>query len=253
MSAIKLHMLKPSVNNMSGARVRARGQARFHRGRRLRQDPQRKVLGQEPGASDADDRGRRPAQGRDVGELRDHAVSLQQASISSSFYPKRRRRARWSTARCSISSARSIPMSRARPIRRWASRNMPARSARATPTRAAKAAAQKAAAEAIAEPLDVFHKFYMDGKPFIGGDHPSIADIRLAATLEFLAVIDYPLPGLGEGLHGGDREGARRRLCRAGGRRARLHRLREVAEEIAPDRHSGGAPAAVATRVLDCG
>ena len=34
----------------------------------------------------------------------------------------------------------------------------------------------------------------MDGKAFIGGAHPSIADIRLAATLEFLAVIDYPLP-----------------------------------------------------------
>lgn len=57
-----------------------------------------------------------------------------------------------------------------------------------------KDAASKAAADAIAEPLDVFHKFYMDGKPFIGGDRPSIADIRLAATLEFLAVIDYPLP-----------------------------------------------------------
>jgi glutathione S-transferase len=57
-----------------------------------------------------------------------------------------------------------------------------------------KAAAQKAAHDAIAEPLDVFHKFYMDGKPFIGGAKPSIADIRLAATLEFLAVVDYPLP-----------------------------------------------------------
>ena len=32
------------------------------------------------------------------------------------------------------------------------------------------------------------------GYPFIGGARPSIADIRLAATLEFLAVIDYPLP-----------------------------------------------------------
>ncbi len=58
----------------------------------------------------------------------------------------------------------------------------------------AKKEAAKAAADAIAEPLDVFHKFYMGGKPFIGGDHPSIADIRLAATLEFLHVIDYPLP-----------------------------------------------------------
>ena len=32
-------------------------------------------------------------------------------------------------------------------------------------------------------------------KPFIGGTSPSIADIRLAASLEFLAVIDYKLPG----------------------------------------------------------
>jgi glutathione S-transferase len=58
----------------------------------------------------------------------------------------------------------------------------------------AKEGAQKAAMAAIAEPLDVLHKFYMGGKPFIGGADPSIADIRLAATLEFLAVIDYPLP-----------------------------------------------------------
>ena len=60
---------------------------------------------------------------------------------------------------------------------------------------AAKDAAQKSAIDALAEPLDVFHKFYMDGKPFIGGATPSIADMRLAATLEFLAVVDYPLPG----------------------------------------------------------
>jgi glutathione S-transferase len=59
---------------------------------------------------------------------------------------------------------------------------------------ATKGAAQKAATAALAEPLEVFHKFYMSGKPFIGGAGPSIADIRLAATLEFLAVIDYPLP-----------------------------------------------------------
>jgi glutathione S-transferase len=60
---------------------------------------------------------------------------------------------------------------------------------------AEKEAARQAAEAALAEPLDVFHKFYMDGKPFIGGDQPSIADIRLASTLEFLAVIDYSLPG----------------------------------------------------------
>ena len=60
---------------------------------------------------------------------------------------------------------------------------------------AAKTAAAKAAQAALAEPLEVFHTFYMDGKPFIGGDSPSIADIRLAATLEFLAIVDYDLPG----------------------------------------------------------
>ena len=60
---------------------------------------------------------------------------------------------------------------------------------------AAKQAAVQAAQAAIAEPLEVFHKFYMDGKPFIGGDSPSIADIRLAATLEFLSIVDYDLPG----------------------------------------------------------
>jgi glutathione S-transferase len=59
---------------------------------------------------------------------------------------------------------------------------------------AAKAAAQKAAEAACAEPLEVYRTFFLDGKRFIGGDHPSIADIRLAATLEFLNAIDYDLP-----------------------------------------------------------
>jgi glutathione S-transferase len=57
-----------------------------------------------------------------------------------------------------------------------------------------KATAQKDAEAALAEPLDVFRAFFMDGKPFIGGDSPSIADIRLSATLEFLNAIDYEIP-----------------------------------------------------------
>ncbi|MBK6515229.1 MAG: glutathione S-transferase family protein [Polyangiaceae bacterium] len=57
-----------------------------------------------------------------------------------------------------------------------------------------KEAARKAAEEAIAEPLEVFHKYFVrDG--FIGdGAVPSLADIRLAATLEFIAVTDLALP-----------------------------------------------------------
>jgi glutathione S-transferase len=57
-----------------------------------------------------------------------------------------------------------------------------------------KAQAQRDAVAALAEPLDAF-QFFFQGKPFIGGDHPSIADIRLAATLEFLKAIDYDFPG----------------------------------------------------------
>jgi glutathione S-transferase len=57
-----------------------------------------------------------------------------------------------------------------------------------------KAQAQRDAAEALARPLETYRTFFLDGKQFIGGDSPSIADIRLAATLEFLHAIDYEFP-----------------------------------------------------------
>ncbi len=59
---------------------------------------------------------------------------------------------------------------------------------------ALKAQAQKDAVEALELPLEAYHKFFIGGKRFIGGDAPSIADIRLAASREFLAGIDYELP-----------------------------------------------------------
>ena len=59
---------------------------------------------------------------------------------------------------------------------------------------AMKAQARQDAEDAIAEPLDVYRTFFLDGKQFIGGDSPSIADMRLAATLEFLRAIDYEFP-----------------------------------------------------------
>jgi glutathione S-transferase len=62
----------------------------------------------------------------------------------------------------------------------------------------AKARAQEAAIAALAQPLDVYRSFFLADKKFIGGDTPSIADIRLAATLEFLRAIDYPLPSWAE-------------------------------------------------------
>jgi glutathione S-transferase len=61
-----------------------------------------------------------------------------------------------------------------------------------------KATAQKDAEAALADPLDAFRKFFLDGRRFVGGDHPSIADIRWAATLEFLRAIDYEFPDWAE-------------------------------------------------------
>jgi len=61
-----------------------------------------------------------------------------------------------------------------------------------------KAQAQQDAQAALAEPLDVYRAFFLEGKEFIGGDSPSIADMRFAATLEFLRAIDYDFPAWAE-------------------------------------------------------
>jgi glutathione S-transferase len=61
-----------------------------------------------------------------------------------------------------------------------------------------KAKAAKDAEAALAHPLEVYREFFLDGKTFIGGEQPTIADIRLAATLEFLRAIDYDFPGWAE-------------------------------------------------------
>ena len=57
-----------------------------------------------------------------------------------------------------------------------------------------KAQAARDAEAALAKPLAVYQEFFLDGRPFIGGSSPSIADIRLSATLEFLNAIDYDFP-----------------------------------------------------------
>ena len=58
--------------------------------------------------------------------------------------------------------------------------------------------ARKEAEAAIAMPLEAFRSFFLDGRDFVGGDHPSIADIRWSATLEFLRAIDYDFPSWAE-------------------------------------------------------
>ncbi len=51
--------------------------------------------------------------------------------------------------------------------------------------------ARKDAEDALAMPLETFNTFFLDDRLFVGGDQPSIADMRWAATLEFLRAIDY--------------------------------------------------------------
>jgi glutathione S-transferase len=58
--------------------------------------------------------------------------------------------------------------------------------------------ARQDAEAALATPLEAFRAFFLDGRPFVGGEKPSIADIRWAATLEFLRSIDYAFPGWAE-------------------------------------------------------
>jgi glutathione S-transferase len=58
-----------------------------------------------------------------------------------------------------------------------------------------KTRAQEDATAAIAQPLDAYRAFFLADTQFIAGGSPSIADIRLSATLEFLHAIDYEFPG----------------------------------------------------------
>jgi glutathione S-transferase len=62
----------------------------------------------------------------------------------------------------------------------------------------AKEAARTSAEEALPRILDTFPTFWGTDSGFIGGGgSPSIADIRLASTLEFLAVTDTGIPDWG--------------------------------------------------------
>jgi glutathione S-transferase len=63
----------------------------------------------------------------------------------------------------------------------------------------AKEAARKSAEDALPKILDTFPAFWGTDTGFIGGgDSPTVADIRLAATLEFLAVTETGIPDWGK-------------------------------------------------------
>jgi glutathione S-transferase len=63
----------------------------------------------------------------------------------------------------------------------------------------AKEAARKSAEDALPRILDTFPAFWGTDTGFIGGgDSPTVADIRLASTLEFLAVTETGIPDWGK-------------------------------------------------------
>jgi glutathione S-transferase len=63
----------------------------------------------------------------------------------------------------------------------------------------AKEAARKSAEDALPRILDTYPSFWGTDTGFIGGgDSPTVADIRLAATLEFLAVTETGIPDWGK-------------------------------------------------------
>ena len=193
MAETTLSILKPSVNNMTvRVFVRAAG-LDFEGDRRLGQDGHARVPGEGPGQPDADDR----RGGAARGSLWESCAIMQYLCNKhdlDQFYPKD------PAERAMVDSAMFYLIGTLYPL--LARATYPALSFPQYPGEVAtseadddmKAEAQQAAAAALAVPLDAYRAFYLDGKPFIGGDSPSIADIRLAATLEFLHAIDYPFP-----------------------------------------------------------
>ena len=152
-----------------------------------------RVPAQEPLSPDADARGGRAAARLAVGELRDHAVPLQQARPPPPL-PGGRRRAGDDRQRDVLRDRQALSARGARDV---SGARLPALSRRGRRfggrSRAAGAGAEgrRGGDRRAAQRLP---RVFLDGRRFIGGDHPSIADIRLAATLEFLHAIDYPFP-----------------------------------------------------------
>ena len=181
-------------------------------------------------------------QGLALGELRDHAVPLQQARPGP-VLPDGSGRAGDGGQRDVLPDRHALSAaSRGPPTRRSASRSTRARSATSDADDAIKAQAQQDAEAALAEPLDVYRALLPRRQDVHRRRRPSIADIRLAATLEFLRAIDYPFPAWAEEYMARDGVDARRRLLGAGGGRARLRGPGEGGERVGGRWAGGAAP-----------
>ena len=151
-----------------------------------------------------------------LGELRDHAVPLQQARPRPQFYPTD------PAERAMVDSAMFYLIGTLYPLVARATYptlgfpQYPGEVGSSDADDDVKAQAQADAEAALAEPLDVYRDFFLDGKQFIGGDvavdrrHPPGGDARVPARDRLR------LPGLGRGVHERDGGGAGRGLLGAG-------------------------------------
>ena len=165
-------------------------------------------------------------QGDARGELRDHGVPLQQARPRPAYPTDPGKRAMVDNAMFYLIGTFCPLLTRATyPALGFP--QYPGEVATSAADDLMKANPQRDAEAALAEPLDVFRSFFLDGLPFIGGDTPSIADIRLSATLEFLDAIDYDLPAWARERMAA-METALAMPMRSRPPTSRLHRLREA-------------------------
>ena len=229
----RLHAQHPQAEREQPDRadLRARRGPGLRGGRRLGQDDRAGVPRQVPGAPDADARGRPACRAARSGRAaRSWPTCATSTGSTASTRPIRAERAMVDNAMFYlIGHVLSAPGAGDLPDARLPAVRGRGRDLAGGRRRAQGAGRRRTRPTALAEPLDAYRAFFLDGKQFIGGDHPSIADIRLAATLEFLRSIDYEFPAWTEEYMSGDGGDARRRVLRAGRRRARLRRVGEGA------------------------
>ena len=195
MAANSLSILPPSVNNLSARIfVRAAG-LEFDETNVWGGGDQARTPRQGPGAPDAVAGRVRAAARLAVGELRDHGSTSATATGSTgSTRPIR------AGERAMVDSAMFYLIGMFYPLLARATYptlgfgQYPGEVATSDADDEAKAKAAKDAEAALAEPLEAFHAWFLHDRPFVGGEHPSIADIRWTATLEFLKAIDYDFP-----------------------------------------------------------
>ena len=231
--SLKVNMLPPSVNNMSvRVFVRAAGLPYEEEnvwGQTQGDDVSREV----PGRADADGRDGRAPEGRPRGELRGDDVSREPRRARRPL-PDRSRAPRDDRQRELLHDEHALPARRARdlsaPELRRATRAKSRPRRRRTTTRKAPARRRRTRSRASSRPTA---SSSAPTEASSAAADPSIADIRLACTLEFLAVTDTELAGLDEGVHATGRVRARRGVhanrratCATTSRRSQARRSR---------------------------